>query len=465
MTSVTAKKRAGSGVMAVMQRIGRSLMLPVAVLPAAAILLRLGKEDLLGREAFPEIVQKFGMILSAGGQTVFDNLPLLFAIGVAIGFAKKADGSTALAAAVGYLVFKNVLASPAFPKGVDGDPLDAKVLGGIVMGLVCALLYQRFSRTKLPDWLGFFGGRRLVPILSAFAGVVMGTAFGVVWPTVGGWFFHFGEWLVGTGAWGAGLFGLVIRALIPIGMHHFFQFFPWFEAGSFVNPQTGAEVHGDIARFLAGDPSAGQFMTGGFPIYMFALPAAALAIAHTAHPQHRTAVKGMMISVALTSFVTGVTEPIEFSFMFVAPVLYAIHAVLFGVSMAVCYALGIRDGFGFSSGAIDYIVNYGIATKPWMLIPIGLVFAALYYVIFRFAIVKFNLPTPGREPAESPADDGDTAVVTAAPDAADGTDTSAAASRTHTDAAADGTHASTAADPAQPPSGTAQAPDQAPPAP
>ncbi|MFF3643316.1 PTS transporter subunit EIIC [Streptomyces sp. NPDC002564] len=405
MSTATAKKRAGSGFMAVMQRVGRSLMLPVAVLPAAAILLRLGKDDLLSRESFPEVIRKFGMILSSGGQAVFDNLPLLFAIGVAIGFAKKADGSTALAAAVGYIVFRNVLASPAFPNGVDGKPLDAKVLGGIVMGLVCALLYQRYSRTKLPEWLGFFGGRRLVPILSAFAGVVIGTAFGVIWPTVGGWFFHFGEWLVGTGAWGAGLFGLVVRALIPVGMHHFFSFFPWFEAGSFTNPQTGAVAHGDISRFLAGDPSAGQFMTGGFPIYMFALPAAALAIAHTARPENRKVVKGMMISVALTSFVTGVTEPIEFSFMFVAPVLYAVHAVLFGVSMAVCYALGIRDGFGFSSGAIDYVLNFGIATKPWLLIPIGLGFAALYYVIFRFAIVRFNLPTPGREPLEDTADD------------------------------------------------------------
>ncbi|MFI7337634.1 PTS transporter subunit EIIC [Streptomyces sp. NPDC050085] len=417
MSTALAKKRSGAGAMAVMQRIGRSLMLPVAVLPAAAILLRLGKDDLLGREAFPLVVRKFGMILTAGGQAVFDNLPLLFAIGVAIGFAKKADGSTALSAAVGYLVFKSVLASSAFPHGADGKPLDAKVLGGIVMGLVVALLYQRFSRTRLPEWLGFFGGRRLVPILSAFAGVVIGSAFGFIWPTVGGWFFHFGEWLVGTGAWGAGLFGLVVRALIPVGMHHFFSFFPWFEAGSFTDPHTGAQAHGDIARFLAGDPSAGQFMTGGFPIYMFALPAAALAIAHTARPENRKVVKGMMISVALTSFVTGVTEPIEFSFMFVAPVLYAIHAVLFGVSMAVCYALGIRDGFGFSSGAIDYVLNFGIATKPWLLIPIGLAFAALYYVIFRFAIVRFNLPTPGREPMDNPADDTPSASATVPPQA------------------------------------------------
>lgn len=402
MSTATAAVTPAAGkkpgrIMPVMQRIGRSLMLPVATLPAAALLTRLGGADLLGRENFPMIIQKLAMVLAAAGTTVFENLPLLFAVGVAVGFAKKADGSTGLAAVVGYLVFKAVLASKAFPAGADGERLDAKVLGGIVMGLVVALLYQRYSRTKLPEWLGFFGGRRLVPILSAFAGVGMGVVFGVVWPTVGNWFFHFGEWLVGTGAWGAGLFGLVVRALIPIGMHHFFSFFPWFEAGSFVNPATGEMVHGDIFRFQAGDPTAGQFMTGGFPIYMFALPAAAMAIAHTARPENRAMVKGMMISVALTSFVTGVTEPIEFAFMFVAPLLYAIHAFLFGVSMAVCYALGIRDGFGFSSGAIDYIVNFGIATKPWLLIPIGLAFAAIYYVLFRWAIVKFDLPTPGRE--------------------------------------------------------------------
>ncbi|MHA6758452.1 PTS transporter subunit EIIC [Streptacidiphilus sp. PAMC 29251] len=409
--SRTAKAKAGgksgSGVMAVMQRIGRSLMLPVATLPAAALMTRLGQADLLGRPNFPVVVQKLGMVLAAGGDAVISNLPMLFAVGVAIGFAKKADGSTGLAAVVGYLVFKTVLASEAFPKGADGKPLDAKVMGGIVMGLVVALLYQRFSRTKLPEWLGFFGGRRLVPILSAFAGVGMAVVFGLVWPTVGGWFMDFGEWLVGTGSMGAGIFGLVVRALIPIGMHHFFSFFPWFEAGSFTNPATGTVVHGDIARFLAGDPSAGQFMTGGFPIYMFALPAAALAIAHTARPENRTMVKGMMLSVALTAFVTGVTEPIEFSFMFVAPFLYAIHAVLFGVSMALTYALGIRDGFGFSSGAIDYVINWGIATKPWLLIPIGLGFAGIYYTLFRWAIVRFNLPTPGREPVdEAPGDDG-----------------------------------------------------------
>ncbi len=215
-------------------------------------------------------------------------------------------------------------------------PVDAKVLGGVVMGIVVALLYQRFYRTKLPDWAGFFGGRRLVPILSAFAGLVIGIVFGYIWPVLGTGLHNFGEWLVKSGAVGAGIFGVANRALIPIGMHHLLNSFPWFQAGEYHGKS------GDIARFLAGDPQAGQFMTGFFPIMMFALPAACLAIVHCARPERRKVVGGMMFSLALTSFVTGVTEPIEFTFMFIAPVLYAIHAVLTGVSMALTWALGMK---------------------------------------------------------------------------------------------------------------------------
>lgn len=398
-----AQKKKGAGAMAVMQRIGRSLMLPVAVLPAAALLVRFGQPDMLGRESFPELIQKIAGYMSAGGNALLDNMPLLFAVGIAIGFAKKSDGSTALAAVTGYLVFKNVLAQftdknlPEVAKVVDGKivmteaPVDAKVLGGVVMGLVVALLYQRFYRTKLPDWAGFFGGRRLVPILSAFAGLVIAIVFGLIWPVLGTVLHNFGEWLVGSGAAGAGIFGVANRALIPIGMHHLLNSFPWLQAGEYDGKS------GDIARFLAGDPEAGQFMTGFFPIMMFALPAACLAIVHCARPERRKVVGGMMFSLALTSFVTGVTEPIEFTFMFIAPVLYAVHAVLTGVSMALTWALGMRDGFGFSAGAIDYILNFGIASKPIGLALVGVAFGALYYVVFRFAITKFNLPTPGRE--------------------------------------------------------------------
>ncbi|MFI2366882.1 PTS transporter subunit EIIC [Streptomyces sp. NPDC018833] len=404
------KKKTGAGAMAVMQRIGRSLMLPVAVLPAAALLIRLGNNDMLGKESLPDFINKIAGFMYAGGNAILGHMALLFAVGIAIGFAKKSDGSTALAAVTGYLVFKSVLGTftdGSLPKEatvVDGKivmaekAVDAGVLGGVVMGIVVALLYQRFYRTKLPDWAGFFGGRRLVPILSAFAGLIIGVVFGYIWPVLGAGLHNLGEWLVGSGAVGAGIFGVANRALIPVGMHHLLNSFPWLQAGSYEGKS------GDIARFLAGDPTAGQFMTGFFPIMMFALPAACLAIVHCARPERRKVVGGMMLSLALTSFVTGVTEPIEFTFMFIAPVLYAIHAVLTGVSMALTWSLGMKDGFGFSAGAIDFLLNLGIASNPWGLALVGLCFAAVYYLVFRFAITKFNLPTPGRESDEELAE-------------------------------------------------------------
>ncbi|MGW1406439.1 PTS transporter subunit EIIC [Streptomyces sp. NPDC002403] len=409
-TAPAVTKKKGAGVMSVMQRIGRSLMLPVAVLPAAALLVRLGNDDMLGRDSFPDFVTKIASFMAAGGNAILDNMALLFAVGIAIGFAKKSDGSTALAAVTGYLVFQKVLATftdsnlPQVAKVVDGKivmtdaPVDAKVLGGVVMGIVVALLYQKFYRTKLPAWAGFFGGRRLVPILSAFAGLVIGIVFGYIWPVLGTGLHNFGEWLVGSGAVGAGIFGVANRALIPVGMHHLLNSFPWFQAGEYHGKS------GDINRFLAGDPTAGQFMTGFFPIMMFALPAACLAIVHCARPERRKVVGGMMFSLALTAFVTGVTEPIEFTFMFIAPVLYAIHAVLTGVSMALTWGLGMKDGFGFSAGAVDFFLNLGIASKPWMLVLVGLCFAVVYYAVFRFAITRFNLPTPGRESDEELAE-------------------------------------------------------------
>ncbi|MFF1725165.1 PTS transporter subunit EIIC [Streptomyces sviceus] len=402
-TAAPAKKR-GSGLIQGLQKVGRSLQLPIAVLPAAGILLRLGQADVFGKDGFGW--DKVASVFATAGGAIFDNLPLLFCIGVAIGFAKKSDGSTALAAVVGFLVYSNVL--KAFPvteaKVQAGADIAATynnpgVLGGIIMGLLSAVLWQRFHRTKLVDWLGFFNGRRLVPIIMAFVGTLVGVFFGLVWEPIGEVISNFGEWMTGLGAFGAGLFGLINRALIPIGMHQFVNSVAWFQIGDFKDA-TGAVVHGDLTRFFAGDPTAGQFMAGFFPIMMFGLPAAAIAIAHSARPERRKAVMGMMISLALTSFVTGVTEPIEFSFMFIAPVLYAIHAVLTAVSMAVTWALGVHAGFTFSAGVIDYGLNWNLATKPWLIIPIGLVFGAIYYAVFRFAIVKFNLPTPGREPEE-----------------------------------------------------------------
>ncbi|MCX5349574.1 MULTISPECIES: PTS transporter subunit EIIC [Streptomyces] len=402
-TAAPAKKR-GSGLFQGLQKVGRSLQLPIAVLPAAGILLRLGQADVFGKDGLGW--NKVAAVFMTAGDAVFSNLPLLFCVGIAIGFAKKADGSTALAALVGFLVYKNVLT--AFPitdakvtKGADVAATynDPKVLGGIIMGLIAAVTWQRFHRTKLPDWLGFFNGRRLVPILMAFIGTAVGVFFGLVWEPIGNVITDFGQWMTGLGAVGAGIFGAINRALLPVGMHQFVNTVAWQEIGSYKD-STGAVWHGDLPRFFHGDPTAGQFMTGFFPIMMFALPAAALAITHCARPERRKAVGGMMLSLALTSFVTGITEPIEFAFMFIAPVLYVIHAVLTALSMAVTWALGVHHGFSFSAGAIDYFLNWNLATKPWMIIPIGLVFAVVYYAVFRFAIIKWNLPTPGREPEE-----------------------------------------------------------------
>ncbi|MFE7564278.1 PTS transporter subunit EIIC [Kitasatospora sp. NPDC057500] len=394
-------KKFGQNLLQGLQKIGRSLQLPIAVLPAAGLLVRLGQDDVFGKDGLAW--NKVAAVFLTAGNGVFDNLPLLFAVGIAIGFAKKADGSTALAALVGFLVYKNVLT--AFPiteyKILPGKDEAATyqnpgVLGGIVIGLLAAVLWQKYHRTKLVDWLGFFNGRRLVPIIMAFVGTAVGVFFGLAWGPIGDAIKSLNDTLIGAGALGAGAFGLVNRGLLPVGMHQFVNSFAWFQTGDFTKPD-GTVVHGDLTRFFAGDPTAGQFMAGFYPIMMFALPAAAFAIAHTAKPHRRKAVTGMMLSLALTSFVTGVTEPIEFSFVFIAPLLYVIHAVLTAVSMAVTWALGVHDGFTFSGGLIDYLLAWNKATDPWMIIPLGLAFAAIYYFLFRFAIVKFDLKTPGRE--------------------------------------------------------------------
>ncbi|MEU7555284.1 PTS transporter subunit EIIC [Streptomyces sp. NPDC044571] len=400
-----------------LQKMGRSLQLPIAVLPAAGILNRLGQPDVFGKDGLDWA--DVAKVMAGAGGALLDadlGLPLLFCIGVAIGMAKKADGSTALAAVAGFLVYRGVL--HAFPddcppgtKDVGGGcitPTDTfagytyqnpGVFGGIIMGLLAAWFWQRFHRVKLVDWLGFFNGRRLVPIIMSFVAIAFAVVCLGIWPPVGAALESFSDWLVGLGAWGSGLFGLANRALLVIGLHQFLNVPVWFQFGSYTKPD-GTVVHGDINMFLQGDPDAGQFLSGFFPIMMFALPAAALAITHCAKPLRRKEVGGLMLSVGLTSFVTGITEPIEYSFLFVAPALYAIHAVLTGVSMAVTWGLGVHDGFSFSAGFIDYVINWRLATKPWMIIPIGLCFAVVYYAVFRFAITKFDIPTPGRESDE-----------------------------------------------------------------
>jgi PTS system N-acetylglucosamine-specific IIC component len=290
--------------------------------------------------------------------------------------------------------------------GVDApqqELINYGVLGGIVIGLVAALLFQRYYRIKLPAWLAFFGGRRFVPIVTAGAALVIAVIGALVYPAFD-WLLNdtIGAWVTGSTVLGAFVYGTANRLLVPIGLHHLLNSLPWFQFGSYTDAD-GEVWHGDIARFLHGDPTAGTFMTGFFPIMMFALPAAALAIIHTSKPKNRKLIASIMGSAALVSFVTGVTEPLEFAFVFVAYPLYVIHAILTGTSMALVNALGIRDGFGFSAGAIDYLLNFRIAEKPLLLIVIGLGYAVVYYFLFRFVITRFKLRTPGREDDEADA--------------------------------------------------------------
>lgn len=359
--------------LAFLQRIGRALMLPVAALPAAGLLLRLGQDDLLN---IP--------FIAATGDAIFANLALIFAIGVAIGFSKDGHGSAALAGAIGYFVLTKGA------QAIDPD-INMSVLGGIISGIIAGTLYNRFHDVKLPTWLGFFGGRRFVPIITSFVMIVLALIFGFVWPPIQNVIDAVGEWIIGAGALGVGVFGTINRLLIPLGLHHVINSFLWFVFGDY-NGATG-----DLHRFFAGDPSAGIFMAGFYPIMMFALPAACLAMYFAARKEKRPYLAGMFFSIGFTSFLTGITEPIEFSFMFLSPLLYIIHAVLTGIVSAVVYTLGILHGFTFSAGAFDYLLSFGKATKPLLIILVGLVAAVVYFFIFYFLIKKLNLKTPGRE--------------------------------------------------------------------
>lgn len=390
-------------VFATLQRLGRTLMLPIAVLPAAGILLRLGQADLLG--AIPGFGQG-AAVISAAGNAVFAWLPLIFAVGIAIGWAKKADGSTALAAVVGYMVIDGVFKamSPIVLAGqVDptGKPavINYGVLAGIIVGLFSASLWQKFYRTKLPDFLGFFSGRRLVPILTSVTSLVSGVVLSLLYPLFNSGLSWVGQAVASNSVVGGGVYGFANRMLIPAGLHHILNSMVWFLVGDYTDA-SGQLVRGDLNRFFAGDPTAGTFMTGFFPIMMFGLPAAALAIWRHAKPSQRKIVGGIMLSTALTAFLTGITEPLEYSFMFVAFPLYIVHAALTGTSLALVNALGIHDGFTFSAGLIDFVLNFGKAHNAWLLIPIGIGYGLVYYFVFSFVIKRWNLRTPGREDDE-----------------------------------------------------------------
>lgn len=405
-----------------LQPLGRALMLPIAVLPIAGLLLRLGQPDLLDLP-----------FMSAAGDAIFAHIGLLFAVGVATGFARDGNGAAAMAGVVCYLVIGNAakvfLAVPptTIPPGADEaiaaalstawkaatiDKLQVPV--GIVAGLVGGACYNRFSTAKLPDYLAFFGGRRLVPIVAGVVGLAIGALLGPAYDWISGGIDGLSRGVVAAGGWGLFAFGVLNRLLIVTGLHHILNNIAYFVVGEY------AGKTGDLTRFFAGDPSAGAFMSGFFPVMMFGLPAACLAMYHTAVPERRKAVGGMLLSLALTSFLTGVTEPIEFSFMFLAPALYVAHAVLTGLAHVVMHLLGVKLGYGFSAGLFDYVLNYGRATHPLLLLPVGLAYAAIYYGLFRWVILKFDLKTPGREaveegtaPVAAPAGDRAGALVAA----------------------------------------------------
>ena len=363
------------------QRLGRALQLPIGVLPVAALLLRFGQPDLLN---VPFIAQ-------AGG-AIFDNLALIFAIGVASSWSKDNAGSAALAGAVGYFVMTKAMVT-------INPEINMGVLAGIITGLVAGAVYNRWAGIKLPDFLSFFGGKRFVPIATGFFCLILAAIFGYVWPPVQHAIHSGGEWIVSAGALGSGIFGFINRLLIPTGLHQVLNTIAWFQIGEFTNA-AGAVFHGDINRFYAGDGTAGMFMSGFFPIMMFGLPGAALAMYLAAPKARRPMVGGMLLSVAITAFLTGVTEPLEFLFMFLAPLLYLLHAVLTGISLFIATALGIHAGFSFSAGAIDYVLMYSLpaaSKNVWMLLVMGVVFFFVYFLLFSAVIRMFNLKTPGRE--------------------------------------------------------------------
>ena len=369
-----------------LQSIGKALMLPIAVLPAAALLLRLGAPDVLD----------IPFITKAGG-AIFDNLALIFAIGIGVGLAKDNNGAAGLAGGIGYLILTAGL------KAIDKD-LNMSVLAGIISGIEAGMLYNRFHAIKLPEFLGFFGGRRFVPIATAVTSIILAAIFGVIWGPCQAAIHAVGEWIIGAGVVGTFVYGVLNRLLIPIGLHHILNSFIWFVFGEYTTP-AGVVATGDLNRFFAGDPNAGMFMGGFYIMMMFGMPAVALAMYRAAKPENRSKVGGALASVAFTAFLTGITEPIEFMFMFLAPGLYAVHAVLTGIALSVSYSLGILHGFGFSAGFIDYVLNWGLATKPMLIIPVGLVFAVIYYVIFSWAIRHFDIPTIGRYDEEATIDE------------------------------------------------------------
>ena len=379
------------------QNLGKSLMLPVAVLPAAALLTGIGYWIDPNGWGANNIVAAF---LISAGNAILAFLPILFAVGVAVGMAKERDGSAALSGLVGYLIVITMLSTDnvALLQGIEAGSVNAafgnieNVFIGIISGLIAAAMYNRFSKTKLPDALAFFSGKRLVPIMTAAVMLGVSIILLFVWPIAYSGLVAFGTWISNLGSFGAGLYGFFNRLLIPTGLHHALNNVFWFDIAG-IN---------DIANFWSGEGVkgvTGMYQAGYFPIMMFGLPGAALAMYHTAKTKRKKQAASLLMAAALASFLTGVTEPIEFSFMFLAPALYVVHALLTGLSLFIASTFGWTAGFSFSAGFIDFFLSsrLPLANQPYMLIILGLVFAAIYYFLFRFLIVKFDMKTPGRE--------------------------------------------------------------------
>lgn len=415
-----------------LQKVGKALMLPVALLPAAGMLLAFGTS--FAQDSFVEKFSFFGQpwvqeilnLMAEAGGVVFDNLPLLFAVGVAIGLA-NGDGVAGLAAIIGYMIMNVTMGvlggieppmvedNPAYAEILGIPTLQTGVFGGIIVGIWASFLYKRFFNIELPQFLGFFAGKRFVPIITAFTSLLLGIAMFFFWPYAQGGLNAFSHLMLETNQTiSAFVFGVIERALIPFGLHHIFYSPFWFEFGTYTN-EAGNIIRGDQTIFFEQlkdgvDFTAGTFMTGKFPFMMFGLPAAALAIYHTAKPERKKVVGGIMASAALTSFLTGITEPLEFSFLFVAPLLFAIHTIFAGLSFMIMQILDVKIGMTFSGGLIDFIL-FGVMpnrSEWWWVIVVGLCFSVIYYFGFRFAIQKFNLATPGREAETSEDDSGET---------------------------------------------------------
>lgn len=370
-----------------MQKMGRSLMLPVACMPAAGILLGIGGNSEVAK-FLPDIVAQ---VMTEAGLGVFANMALLFAIGVALGFTKN-DGVAALAACLGYLTMTRVL-------GVVAEGTDTGVFGGVIMGLVAAQLFNKYHSIQLPTYLGFFGGKRFVPIVTSLAACIVAAILAVVWQPIGAGIATFSEWAAYQSPEVAfGIYGVVERSLIPFGLHHIWNAPFFYEVGEFTTA-AGEVVRGEIPRYLAGDGTAGN-LAGGYMFKMFGLPAACLAMYVTAKPENKLKVASILGSAALTSFLTGITEPIEFAFLFVAPVLYVAHALLAGSAFVVMILLGIKHGTTFSHGLFDFTLLFGQSTNGWLLPVIGVIYAVIYFLVFVTLIKALNLKTLGREDEE-----------------------------------------------------------------